>query len=139
MRKLNYQLDKGKKEPLYLQLYQQLRDLIYTQQLAFGEQLPSKEPYVIICRSVKIPWKLPMRSYSQKVILNPLHDVVFLCAFNLLCFFQHQSKHNSHTVAPRHSTIAFDFNPHYIDSKHFPLKTGVRRVKRYSKHAIQAY
>lgn len=42
MRKLNYQLDKGKKEPLYLQLYQQLRDLIYTQQLAFGEQLPSK-------------------------------------------------------------------------------------------------
>ncbi|EJS88606.1 hypothetical protein AAUPMC_12896, partial [Pasteurella multocida subsp. multocida str. Anand1_cattle] len=46
MRKLNYQLDKGKKEPLYLQLYQQLRDLIYTQQLAFGEQLPSKEPYV---------------------------------------------------------------------------------------------
>lgn len=37
-------------------------------------------------------------------------------------FFSAPKQTQPHTVALRHSTIAFDFNPHYIDSKHFPLK-----------------
>lgn len=62
MRKLNYQLDKGKKEPLYLQLYQQLRDLIYTQQLAFGEQLPSKRA---LCDYLQISQNTVEAAYAQ--------------------------------------------------------------------------
>ncbi|HIF5500653.1 TPA: PLP-dependent aminotransferase family protein [Pasteurella multocida] len=122
MRKLNYQLDKGKKEPLYLQLYQQLRDLIYTQQLAFGEQLPSKRA---LCDYLQISQNTVEAAYAQLLAEGYIESIArrgFFVCFQPSLFFSVPKQTQPHTVAPRHSTIAFDFNPHYIDSKHFPLK-----------------
>src|SRR3712207_9390750 len=62
VKKLSYVLNKQQSEPLYLQLYQQIKRSIYQQELQLGDKLPSKRH---LCEYLQISQNTVESAYAQ--------------------------------------------------------------------------
>ncbi|VEI45867.1 transcriptional regulator [Actinobacillus equuli] len=62
MKKLSYLLNKQQNAPLYLQLYQQIKRSIYSQELQLGDKLPSKRH---LCEHLQISQNTVESAYAQ--------------------------------------------------------------------------
>lgn len=119
---LNYQLNKSHFKPLYLQLYEQIREAICQQQFRFGEKLPSKRE---LKDYLQISQNTIESAYAQLVaegyIEPKARQGYFVCFQAELEFTtQRKIKRTKEVVHP--TKIRFDFNPNRIDSKNFPLQ-----------------
>ncbi|WP_179109014.1 PLP-dependent aminotransferase family protein [Rodentibacter caecimuris] len=122
MKKLSYQLDKSLKLPLYLQLYQQIKNAIHHQSLLYGERLPSKRQ---LCDYLQISQNTVESAYAQLLaegyIESKARKGFFVC-------FKAELEFNLKTSLPEPQIthvklpIKFDLNPDKIDSNHFPLQ-----------------
>lgn len=135
MKKLSYILNKEQAEPLYLQLYQQIKLSIYQQELQFGEKLPSKRN---LCEYLQISQNTVESAYAQLLaegyIESKPRSGFFVCFQAELAYpepnVQKIAKKTAKTTA-----YLLDFNPNLIDSDNFPLeqwrKAGNFRVKEW--------
>lgn len=137
MKKMNYQLDKRLKVPLYLQLYQQIRALIYAQELACGEKLPSKRN---LCEYLQISQNTVEAAYAQLLaegyIESKPRQGFFVC-FQPAFFFSGQKAKKTRPLSPKTTPIHFDFNPHSIDTHNFPLSRWRKAGKTLFQHRQQ--
>lgn len=121
MERLSYHLDKTLNTPLYLQLYQQIRDLIYQEALVLGDKLPSKR---YLSDYLNISQNTVESAYGQLVAEGYIESVSrrgFFVCFQPKLFFNKNTTALSNIVPNNSPSFAFDFNPHYIDTRHFPL------------------
>lgn len=123
VKKLSYRLSKVPDMPLYLQLYQQIKQAICRQELAFGERLPSKQQ---LKEHLQISRNTVESAYQQLVaegyIQSRPRQGFFVCfQAELALTAQKRTKKTPH-FAPA-PTVRFDFNPNRIDTRHFPLQS----------------
>ena len=121
MQKLSYQLDKSLDTPLYLQLYQQIRSLIHAQELKRGDRLPSKR---YLCDYLQISQNTVESAYGQLLAEGYVESVArrgFFVCFQSELFFSPKSATPSPRPKKVSSSVEFDLNPNYIDTRHFPL------------------
>lgn len=122
MKKLNYVLDKSLKTPLYIQLYQQIRQNIYQQKLQFGEKLPSKRQ---LCDYLQLSQNTVESAYAQLLAEGYIEAKArqgFFVSFQVELGFNLSKLPQK---APHFSTktsIKYDLNPNKIDTQHFPLQ-----------------
>ncbi|ANF70467.1 GntR family transcriptional regulator [[Haemophilus] ducreyi] len=122
MKKLSYLLNKDKKQPLYLQLYQQIKRSIYQQELQLNDKLPSKRR---LSEHLQISQNTVERAYAQLLAEGYIESKA-RSGF-LVCF---QSEHTYPTTCyskkitkiTASTNYLLDFNPNKIDIDHFPLK-----------------
>ncbi|WP_040977564.1 MocR-like pyridoxine biosynthesis transcription factor PdxR [Necropsobacter massiliensis] len=123
MKKLSYRLSKTLDTPLYLQLYQQIKQAICRQELTFGERLPSKEQlkeYLQISRNtVESAYQQLM---AEGYIQSQPRKGFFVCFQAELEFNPQKRAKKSPHFAPL-PAARFDFNPNSIDTRHFPLQS----------------
>ncbi|WP_424406173.1 PLP-dependent aminotransferase family protein [Pasteurella sp. PK-2025] len=137
MKKMNYQLDKRLKTPLYLQLYQQIRSLIDAQALRLGDKLPSKRS---LCDYLQISQNTVEAAYAQLLAEGYIESLPrrgFFVCFQPAFFFsaKKEKKTRPQTSAP--TPIHFDFNPNYIDTERFPIASWRKAGKGLFQHRNQ--
>ncbi|MFC0309973.1 PLP-dependent aminotransferase family protein [Gallibacterium trehalosifermentans] len=130
MKYLAYQLDKSLPQPLYLQLYQQIKNAIHQGKLTQGEALPSKRQ---LCDYLKISQNTVENSYAQLLAEGYIESkprVGYFVSTQLL-------PPELSTNGVRHSLIKsntkiwrYDFNPNVIDTQHFPFERWKKIQKR---------
>lgn len=122
MERLNYHLDKSAKQPLYLQLYLQIRNGIHQQQLQWGERLPSKKK---LCEYLQISQNTVENAYAQLLAEGYIESEPrkgFFVSFQselALSPFQPQMATSRELSPPK---VRWDFNPNKIDATAFPFE-----------------
>lgn len=121
MKKLSYLLNKQQNAPLYLQLYQQIKRSIYSQELQLGDKLPSKRH---LCEHLQISQNTVESAYAQLLaegyIESKPRSGFFVC-------FQAELAYPSANIVKNfvNSTAStdyeIDFNPNKIDNQSFPF------------------
>lgn len=129
MQKLNYSLDRHASLPLYVQLYQQIRQGIYQEQLKLGDKLPSKR---LLCDYLQISQNTVENAYAQLqaegYIESRPRSGFFVC-FQLELALPPAVSPNPPGISSPEASFplekkawAFDLNPNYIDTQHFPFE-----------------
>ncbi|PJG83209.1 PLP-dependent aminotransferase family protein [Caviibacterium pharyngocola] len=122
MEKLNYRLDKNLDIPLYLQLYQQIKQAICRQELKLGERLPSKRR---LCEYLQISQNTVESAYHQLsaegYVQSQARQGFFVC-FQAELEFEGEKYHQKTPHFLRAEKVTFDFNPNQIDTANFPLQ-----------------
>lgn len=142
IQKRSYVLDKAQNTPLYLQLYQQIRDAIHSQQLQRGDKLPSKRS---LREHLQISQNTIESAYSQLLAEGYIEslprqgffvcyqaDLQFSLAKNIEKNPPHFAQNQREPKAPL-AKIKFDFNPNHIDQTYFPFKAW-QKAGRLNRH-----
>ncbi|WP_150538646.1 PLP-dependent aminotransferase family protein [Actinobacillus vicugnae] len=121
MKKLSYLLNKQQSTPLYLQLYQQIKHSIHSQELQLGDKLPSKRQ---LCEHLQISQNTVESAYTQLLaegyIESKPRSGFFVCFQAELAYSSSNAvKHFVNSTAS--SRYEIDFNPNKIDVSHFPF------------------
>ncbi|OOF78424.1 GntR family transcriptional regulator [Rodentibacter caecimuris] len=136
MKKLSYQLNKSAESPLYLQLYQQIKQAIHHQELALGSKLPSKRQ---LCDYLQISQNTVESAYNQLIAEGYIEAQprrgFFVCFQAELSFPLQKNEQNRPLVKPERQ-VKFDFNPNKIDSRHFPWKLW-QKCARFQRNIAQ--
>ncbi|SUT86044.1 transcriptional regulator [Actinobacillus ureae] len=121
MKKLSYLLNKQQATPLYLQLYQQIKRSIYSQELQLGDKLPSKRQ---LCEHLQISQNTVESAYAQLLaegyIESKPRSGFFVC-FQAELAYPHTNVVKSFVNPTACSEYEIDFNPNKIDSQSFPF------------------
>ncbi len=127
-----YILDKGKKEPLHIQLYNEIKKEII-ENLKVGQKLPSIRQ---VCELYNISKTTVQNAYSQLYaegyIESKPKSGYFVSDFNYIEF---NTKVKSTPKKPKQSDI-YDFAPVGLDSSLFPIKTFKRLLNSTLKSNI---
>lgn len=120
MQRLNYRLNKRAKIPLYLQLYEQIRQAIYRQELALGDKLPSKRT---LCEFLQISQNTVESAYSQLLAEGYIESQPRRGFF--VCFQAELEQPKKHPPKRPHfsasNEVEIDFNPNRVDGRAFPF------------------
>ncbi|TCJ96216.1 GntR family transcriptional regulator [Volucribacter psittacicida] len=123
MRRLNYQLYRQSRTPLYVQLYQQIRQGIHAEQLQFGDKLPSKRH---LCDYLQISQNTVESAYAQLLAEGYIESQPrrgFFVCFQSELQLARQSPRKKATVFQPKNNYLYDLNPNAIDTEHFPFAT----------------
>lgn len=121
MKKLSYQLNKSLDIPLYIQLYRQIQQAIYQQELLFGERLPSKRQ---LQDYLQISQNTVESAYAQLLAEGYIEAKArrgFFVSFQAELGFNLTLRDEKRPRLPPSKKVAFDLNPNKIDRRHFPL------------------
>lgn len=133
MKCYRFQLDKQAEQPLYVQLYQQIKTDISNGRLAYGERLPSKRQladYLSISRNTV------ETAYSQLLAEGYVEAKVrqgFFVQFKAEQFFKTVESAVQTQAVKKTAVFRYDLNPNQIDTALFPLQ----RYKKIQKTVLQ--
>ncbi|OBX09050.1 PLP-dependent aminotransferase family protein [Gallibacterium genomosp. 3] len=130
MKYLAYQLDKSSAQPLYLQLYQQIKDAIHQGKLVQGEVLPSKRQ---LCEYLKISQNTVENCYSQLLAEGYIESkprVGYFVTTQLLPINVSINQISHQPICEQQMNWRYDFNPNVIDEQQFPFD----KWKKIQKH-----
>ncbi|KAE9527650.1 PLP-dependent aminotransferase family protein [Testudinibacter aquarius] len=125
-----FALNKAEKEPLYSQLYQQIKQQISCGRLVYGEKLPSKRK---IADYLNISQSTVENAYGQ-LLAEGYIEAKARCGF-FVSFQAEQFALSNQATQPQTASKAsqhfrYDFNPDQVDMAHFPFARMKKQVKK---------
>lgn len=133
MKNWTFQLDKQSAKPLYVQLYQQIKDDITFGRMAYAERLPSKRK---LAEHLAISRNTVETAYAQLLAEGYIEAKVrqgFFVQFKAEQFFIHQPTNSAPLAAMVKPVFRYDLNPNQIDTALFPFA----RYKQMFKSVLQ--
>ena len=132
MKHFAYQLDKSLSQPIYLQLYQQIKQAIHHGVLQQGEALPAKRR---LAEYLSISQNTVENSYAQLLAEGYIESKPRVGYFVSTQFLAPMIP----TLAPAKKSKKqkithrwrFDFNPNLIDASHFPFELWKKLQKQF--------
>jgi GntR family transcriptional regulator/MocR family aminotransferase len=124
-----FQLDKTRKEPLYLQLYQQIKQDISNGNLSYGQKLPSKRK---IAEDLVISRNTVETAYGQLLAegyIEAKSRTGFFVSFKAEQFFIQPSVKLQKNKKNKTPKFRYDLNPDQIDTALFPFNLWRKQTK----------
>ncbi|MDH3000017.1 GntR family transcriptional regulator [Chelonobacter oris] len=134
MKNMTFQLDKQRREPLYVQLYRQIKQDITNGRLVYGEQLPSKRK---IADYLTLSLNTVETAYGQLLAEGYIESRArkgFFVHFHAEQFFIQNQKNPVSPVTKTERHFRYDLNPHQVDTALFPFS----RYKKAIKNSLNA-
>ncbi|MDO4626685.1 MAG: PLP-dependent aminotransferase family protein [Pasteurellaceae bacterium] len=129
MKKISYQIDRRQQIPLYLQIYQQIRQGINRQELRLGDKLPSKRQ---LCEYLQVSQNTVESAYAQLLaegyIESQARKGFFVCYQAEYPIAVEKPRSQPDANLATHS-VEFDFNPNHIYCQNFPFRAWQKSAR----------